>query len=169
MARSGDAATARDAVGELAEIRHALTVAKGDYDWAKQVEIHHQAASAWLARAEGKGEEALRLMRSAADLEDATEKHPVTPSAILPAREMLGDLLNELNQPSLALTEYERSLESSPNRFNSVYGAARAAELAKNNAKARAYYEQLIALTVQADSSRPELQQIRKYLAKRGH
>jgi tetratricopeptide (TPR) repeat protein len=168
-ARSGDAVSARDAVGKLAEIRQALVVAAGDYDWARQVEILHQAASAWLARAEGKDEEALRLMRSAADLEDATDKHPVTPGAILPAREMLGDLLSELNQPALALKEYEKSLESSPNRFNSIYGAARAAELAKNNAKARAYYEQLMTLTVQADSSRPELQQTRKYLAKRGH
>lgn len=168
-ARSGDLVSARNAVGRLAEIRQALVVAKGDYDWATQVDIEHQAASAWLARAEGKDEEALRLMRSAADLEDATDKHPVTPGAILPAREMLGDLLNELNQPALALKEYEKSLETSPNRFNSIYGAARAAELAKNNAKARAYYEQLMALTVQADSSRPELQQTRKYLAKRGH
>jgi len=168
-ARSGDAATARDAVGKLGEIREALIVVKGDYDWAKQVEIQHRAASAWLARAEGKDEEALRLMRAAADLEDATDKHPVTPGAILPVREMLGDLLSELNQPALALQEYARSLESSPNRFNSIYGAARAAELAKNHAKARAYYEQLLALTAQADSSRPELQQTRKYLAKRGH
>ncbi len=168
-ARSGDPATARDAVAKLAEIRQALIVAKGDYDWAKQVEIQHQAASAWLARAEGKDEEALRLMRAAADLEDATDKHPVTPGAILPAREMLGDLLSELNQPAVALREYEKSLETSPNRFNSIYGAARAAELAKNNVKAKAYYEQLLALTAQADSSRPELQQTRKYLAKRGH
>jgi len=168
-ARSGDAASAREAVGKLTEIREALIVAKDDYDWAKQVEIQHQAASAWLARAEGKDEEALRLMRAAADLEDATDKHPVTPGAILPAREMLGDLLSELNQPALALKEYEKSLESSPNRFNSIYGAARSADLAKNDAKARAYYEQLIALTVQADGSRPELQQTRKYLAKRGH
>jgi len=168
-ARSGDAATARDAAAKLAEIRAALVVAKGDYDWAKQVEIQHQAALSWLARAEGKDEEALRLMRAAADLEDATDKHPVTPGAILPVREMLGDLLSELNQPALALQEYARSLESSPNRFNSIYGAARAAELAKNPAKARAYYEQLLALTAQADSSRPELQQTRKYLAQRGH
>ena len=168
-ARSGDAATARDAVGKLGEIREALIVVKGDYDWAKQVEIQHRAASAWLARAEGKDEEALRLMRAAADLEDATDKHPVTPGAILPVREMLGDLLSELNQPGPALQEYARSLETAPNRFNSIYGAARAAELAKNHAKARAYYEQLMALTAHADSSRPELQQTRKYLAKRGH
>lgn len=168
-ARSGDLASAREAVGRLGEIREALTVARGDYDWAKQIEIQRQAAAAWLARAEGKDEEALRLMRAAADLDDATDKHPVTPGAILPAREMLGDLLVELNQPALALREYEKSLEVSPNRFNSIYGAARAAELAKNHAKARSYYEKLTVLTDQADGSRPELQQTRKYLAERGH
>ena len=168
-ARSGDAATAREAVEKLAEIRQALVVAKGDYDWAKQVEIQHQAASAWLAHVDGKNDEALRLMRAAADLEDATDKHPVTPGAILPAREMLGDLLSELKQPSLALKEYEKSLESSPNRFNSIFGAARAAELARDNTKARTYYEKVIALSNQSDGSRPELQQTRKYLAKRGH
>ena len=168
-ARSGDVASAREAVERLAAIRQALVEVKGDYDWAKQVDIQHRAASAWLAHAEGKDEEALRLMRAAADLDDATDKHPVTPGAILPAREMLGDLLSELNQPAQALKEYQKSLEISPNRFNSIYGAARAAELAKNHAKARAYYEKLVALTEQADSSRPELEQSRKYLAKRGH
>ena len=168
-ARSGDAASAREALAKLAEIREALTVATGDYDWARQVEIQRQAASAWLARAEGRDADALRLMRAAADLEDATEKHPVTPGAILPAREMLGDLLSELNHPALALKEYEKSLETSPNRFNSIYGAARSAELAKEDARARAFYQKLIALAEKADGSRPELQQTRKYLAKRGH
>jgi len=74
-------------------------------------------------------------MRAAADLEDATEKHPVTPGAILPAREMLGDLLSELKQPAQALKEYETALESSPNRFNSVFGAARSAELSGDKRK----------------------------------
>ena len=106
-------------------------------------------------------------MRAAADLEDATEKHPVTPGAILPAREMLGDLLSELNQPALALKEYETVLEISPNRFNSIYGVARSAELSGDGKKARAYYERLVALCNQSDGSRPELQQARKYLAKR--
>ena len=168
-ARSGDISTASNAVEKLGALRQALVGIKGDYDWAKQVDIQQQSAAAWLARAQGKNEEALRLMRAAADLDDATDKHPVTPGAILPAREMLGDLLSELNQPDLALKEYEKSLEISPNRFHSIYGAARAAELAKNHAKARSYYEKLAALTEQADDSRPELQQTKKYLAKRGH
>ena len=106
-------------------------------------------------------------MRAAADLEDATEKHPVTPGAILPAREMLGDLLRELNQSPLALKEYETVLKSSPNRFNSVYGVARSRELSGDHKKARAYYAKLVALGNQSDGSRPELQQARKYLTKR--
>ena len=106
-------------------------------------------------------------MRAAADLEDATEKHPVTPGAILPAREMLGDLLNELNQPVQALKEYENALESSPNRFNSIYGVARSAELSGDHKKARTYYEKLVILGNQSDGSRQELQQARRYLAKR--
>ena len=166
-ARTGDTASAREDVEELAAIQQALVEIKGDYDWAKEVDIQRQAASAWLAHAERKDDEALRLMRAAADLEDATEKHPVMPGAILPAREMLGDLLSELNQPAVALKEYEAALEISPNRFNSIYGVARSAELSGDGKKARAYYERLVALCNQSDGSRPELQQARKYLAKR--
>ena len=106
-------------------------------------------------------------MRAAADLEDTTEKHPVTPGAILPAREMLGDLMNELSQPAPALKEFEAVLQDSPNRFNSLYGAARAAELSGDHKKARAYYEKLVALCDQSDGSRPELQKAKIYLSKR--
>jgi tetratricopeptide (TPR) repeat protein len=166
-ARTGDMASARQAVDKLTVIREALVEIKGDYDWAKQVDIQRQAASAWLAHAEGKDDEALQLMRAAADLEDATEKHPVTPGAILPAREMLGDLLSELKQPVLALKEYETALESSPNRFNSIYGVARSAELSGDHKRARVYYERLLALCNQSDGSRPGLQQAKTYLAKR--
>lgn len=166
-ARTGDTASARQEVEKLAAIQQALVEIKGDYDWAKQLNIQRQAASAWLAHAEKKDDEALRLMRAAADLEDATEKHPVTPGAILPAREMLGDLLSELNQPALALKEYETALESSPNRFNSIYGAARSGDLSGDHKKARAYFEKLVALCNHSDGSRPELQQARMYLAKR--
>ena len=87
------------------------------------------AASAWVAHAEGNNEEAVRLMRSAAELEDTTGKHPVTPGAVLPARELLGDLFLELDQPTRALPEFETALRNLPKRFNATYGAARAAEL----------------------------------------
>ena len=128
-ARTGDTAAARQEVEQLTTIRQSLSEVKGDYDWAKQVEIKRQVAAAWVAYAEGKHDEAVRLMRAAAELDDATDKHPVTPGTLLPAREQLGELLFELKQPAAALQEFETSLKTSPNRFNGLYGAARSAKL----------------------------------------
>jgi len=164
-ARSGDAASARTDVERLDAIRLALVEVKGGYDWAKQVKIEHQVASAWLAFAEGKHDESLQLMRAAADLDDSTEKHPVTPGAILPAREQLGELLLELKQPSLALKEFETSLRSAPNRFNGLYGAARAAQLGGDQKTAKSYYEKLIKLSRQADSIRLEIDEAKAFVA----
>jgi len=166
-ARSSDAASARREVEKLTEIRQTLAQIKGDYDWAKQVEIQLQAASAWLAQAEGKKEEAVRLMRAAADLEDSTDKHPVTPGSIVPARELLGDLLLELNQPAQALIEFETALRDAPNRFNGLYGAARAAAASGDQKKATGYYTQLVKLCERADGVRPELEQAKVFLAKK--
>jgi tetratricopeptide (TPR) repeat protein len=166
-ARSGDTAVALQEINRLASIQAAIGGAKGGYDWAKQVQIQHHAAAAWLAQAEGKAGEAERLLRAAAELEDSTDKHPVTPGAILPAREMLGDLLLEHKQPARALKEYEAVLETAPNRFNSLYGAARAAELAGNRQKARAYYTKMIRNCSQGNGQRPELQSAKAYLAKK--
>jgi hypothetical protein len=165
FARSGDANSARQEVEKLTALRDALVIGKGEYDWAKQVEIERQIGAAWLAFAEGKREESLKLMRSAADLDDATDKHPVTPGAILPAREQLGELLLELKQPSAALTEFETSLRTTPERFNGLYGAARAATLASDQKKARSYYQKLVALTRQADTPRPEIDEAKAFLA----
>jgi predicted Zn-dependent protease len=163
-ARTGDSASARQEVQELTAIREALIFAKGDYDWAGQVEIERQVASAWLAHAEGHNDDALRLARAAADLDDASDKHPVTPGAILPAREQFGELLLELKQPSAALQEFETSLRSAPNRFNGLYGAARSARLAADPKKAKIYYAKLMALSRQADSARPELEEAKAFL-----
>ena len=140
LARLGDTASARREVEQLGGIHQSLAEVKGGYDWAKQVEIKRQVASGWLAHAEGKHEESLRLMRAAAVLDDATEKHPVTPGTLLPAREQLGELLLELNQPVAALQEFETSLRTAPNRFNGLYGAARAARLASDRKRAKTYY-----------------------------
>jgi tetratricopeptide (TPR) repeat protein len=164
-ARTGDIASARQEVENLAAIRQTLVEVRGGYDWAKQVEIERLVASAWLAQAEGKQEEALRLMRAAADLDDATEKHPVTPGAILPAREQLGELLLELKQPMAALQEFETSLRTTPNRFNGLYGAAHAARLAADKKRARLYYARLLTLCRQADSLRPEIEEAKAFLA----
>lgn len=164
-ARSGDISSARQDVEKLSAIQHALVEVKGGYDWGKQVEIERQVASAWLAYAEGKQEESLKLMRAAADLDDATDKHPVTPGAILPAREQLGELLLELKQPTAALQEFETSLRTSPNRFNGLYGAARAAKLTADQKKARTYYTKLVELTRHADGVRPEIEEAKAFLA----
>jgi hypothetical protein len=164
-ARSGDVNSAREEVQKLAALKESLKIGKGEYDWAKQVDIERQIAAAWLAFAEGKHDESLQLMRAVADLDDATDKHPVTPGSILPAREQLGELLLELKQPAAALTEFETSLRSAPERFNGLYGAARAATLAADQKKARSYYTKLMALTRDADTSRPEIAEAKAFLA----
>jgi tetratricopeptide (TPR) repeat protein len=161
-ARSGSAASARTEVEALAEIHRSLVGAKENYDWATQVEIQRRSAAAWLARAEGRNEEALGLMRSAAELEDSTEKHPVTPGPVLPARELLGDLLLELNRPLDALKEYQASLRNSPNRFNGLYGAAHAAELGKDQKTAREFYKKLVSLCERSDGDRAEVRRIQQ-------
>jgi tetratricopeptide (TPR) repeat protein len=165
-ARSGDASAARKDVEKLAAIQQALAQAKDVY-WADQVEIQRRAAAAWLAFAEGDREKALEIMRAAAELEDSTEKHPVTPGAIIPARELLGDLLIELNQPGQAFREFENSLRNAPNRFNGFYGAARAAEASRDRKKAAEYYARLVKLCERSDGSRPELDQAKRFLARK--
>lgn len=162
--RSGDVAGASKDIERLSVIQNSLAKARDIY-WATQVEIQRQAAAAWLAHAEGRQEEALKLMRSAADLESSTEKHPVTPGAIVPARELLGELLLELRQPQQALNEFEASLLVSPNRFNGLYGAARAAELSGDRVKAKTFYAELTALGAQSDGTRPALQAAKVFLA----
>ena len=161
-ARAGDLKTARAAVAKLAAIQAALQGQKG-FDWATQVEIQRRAAAGWLARAEKKDEEALTLLRSAADLEDTTDKHPVTPGSVLPAREQLADLLAELGRPAAALAEYEASLRTAPARFRTFWGAAQAAEQAGNAVQAKTYYAKLVELCGGA-SERAELTQARSRL-----
>ena len=165
-ARSGAVMEAQKDAEKLVELRDALLQAKQDY-WAKQVEVQRQTTEAWLNWAKGNGEEALTLMRSAADLEDSTYKHPITPGQILPARELLGDLLQELHRPEQALVEYEAALRLTPNRFNALYGAAQAAELAGSREKAHSYYLQLVAICQQADTERPEMQRAQIFLARK--
>ena len=128
--------------------------------------MQRQAAAAWIARAEGKKDEAVTLMRAAATLEDSTEKHPVTPAPVVPARELLGDLLLDVNQPAQALLAFEASAGRDPNRLNGLLGAGRAAELSGDGAKARALYGRAVALCGQADGDRPELRHAKAVLAK---
>ena len=166
-ARSGNPASARLDLEKLTAIRQSLPAITGAYDWGTQVEIQIQAATAWLSFAEGKKDEALRMLRAAADLEDKTDKHPVTPGVIIPAREQLGDMLLQMGRPEQALIEFEAALQITPNRFNGLSGAARAAELSGDKKKATDYYRQLVKLCVQADRTRPELEQAKVFLLKK--
>jgi len=164
-ARGGDVASARRDLARLEALRDVMTAAKNAY-WANQAEIQRLAVAGWIARAEGRNDEALALMRQAADREDGTEKHPVTPGAIQPAREMLAELLLELGQPALALTEFEALHRTDPNRLHGLAGAGRAAEMASDRVKAKAYYTRLVELTKSADTERPEVVQAKAFLAK---
>jgi hypothetical protein len=164
-ARGGDLASARRDVDKLQTLRDALSQAKNAY-WAEQVEIQRQAATAWVARAEGRHAEAVGAMRLAAELEDASEKHIAMENRLVPMRELLGELLLEVNDPAAALIEFEASLQRVPNRFRTFSGAARAAELSDDREKAKTFYAKLVALADQADTNRPELVHARAFLAK---
>ncbi len=163
-ARGGQPAAARGEIEKLAAIRRGLPKVEGEYDWGSQVEIQKLSATAWAEHAQGNDVSALHSMRAAAELEDGTEKHPVTPGPVLPAREMLGELLLELNRPELAFVEFEAVLRRSPRRFNATYGAARAAELSGYKNKAAKGYRELLDLGAHADTERLELQNARSFL-----
>jgi predicted Zn-dependent protease len=161
-ARSGDAARAREELAKLSAVEQSLVIPPGTYDWRKQVSIERQIAEAWTAHAEGKKAEAVTLMRAAADLDDATEKHPVTPGAILPAREQLGEMLLELDRPAEALAAYEASLKRAPRRLVGLYGAARAAKSAGDATKVSRYYAELVEVTKASDGARAEIKEARE-------
>jgi tetratricopeptide (TPR) repeat protein len=164
-ARSGNPALAREQVAKLSEVEAALTVPPGEYDWKTQVSIQRRIAEGWLAFAEGRKDEAVTLMRAVADLDDATEKHPVTPGAVMPAREQLGELLLETGRPKDALAEFESSLTRAPQRLAGLYGAARSAKLAGDPTKAKSYYSALAELTRDGQASRAEIKEARSVSA----
>jgi hypothetical protein len=165
-ARSGDSAAAEQGIAKLKELRAALEGANQSY-WAEQVEIQILAASAWTAQTRGQRSEALKFMRAAADLEDGSEKHVAMENRLYPIRELLGDLLMAQQQPALALREYETSNEATPNRLRGLYGAAKAAEQAKQQDKARTYFSKLVELTKNADTDRTEIREARAFVARR--
>ncbi len=163
-ARSGDADAAQADAAQLARLRDALAAGKEAY-WTEQVEIQRLAAQAWIELAQGRRETALALMRQSADRQDASEKATVTPGHLAPSRELLGEMLLELNQPAQALKEFDASALENPKRFRGTYGAALAAARAGDGARAKAHYTKLLELAGKGDP-RPELQQAKTWLAR---
>ena len=165
-ARSGKPDAARADIAKLAELRDKLRTAKDAY-WAEQVNIQWQVASAWLLYAEGKYDEALRAMSAAADAEDKTDKHPVTPGVPTPARELYGTMLLERGMVKEALAAFEATLKKEPNRLGAYAGAARAAEKSGDAAKAHQYWAKVVELAADADTIRAEVAEARAFVAKK--
>jgi tetratricopeptide (TPR) repeat protein len=161
-ARQGKIAEAKESIEIIGRLQSTLVSMQQGY-WADQADIQKKSATAWVAFAEGRKAEALAMMRAAADQEDATEKHIVTPGPLAPARELLGFMLIEAGEPKAAVAEFEKSHRVEPNRFHGLAGAARAAELSGDRAKARSYYEKLAALA--SNAGRPEVARARAVLA----
>lgn len=165
-ARSGNPDAAKADIAKLAELRDKLRDAKDAY-WSEQVDIQRQVATAWVVYAEGKQTDALTAMSAAADAEDKTEKHPVTPGAPKPARELYGVMLLESGNAREALVAFEATLKKEPNRLGAYAGAAKAAEKAGDTAKAQEYYKKVVAIAGDADKSRVEVGEARAFLTRK--
>jgi tetratricopeptide (TPR) repeat protein len=149
-ARLHDVPKAQASVAALRDIRTRLEKAKESY-WAGQAEIQSLEVNAWSSLAEGRKDLALTMMKSAAEIEDGTDKKAITPGPLAPARELLGEMLLEINQPSQALEQFEATLKKEPNRFRALYGAARAAQLGGNREASRKYFAELLKVCERAD------------------
>jgi hypothetical protein len=165
-ARSGSPDAAKADIAKLAELRDRLRDAKDAY-WSEQVDIQRQVASAWVLYTEGKRDDALNAMRAAADAEDKTEKHPVTPGVPTPARELYGVMLLDNGNAKEALSAFEATLTKEPNRLGAYVGAAKAAEKSGDKAKALQYAEKIVAIAGGADTTRTEVADARASLEKR--
>ena len=163
--RLGNADAARADIAKLTELRDKLRDAKDAY-WSEQVDIQRQVAVAWMLYAEGKHDDALNAMSTAADAEDKTEKHPVTPGVPKPAREFYGVMLLEAGKPQEALIAFEATLKKEPNRLGAYVGAATAAEKSGDKAKAEGYYGKVVAIAGDADTTRADIADARAYLRK---
>jgi hypothetical protein len=165
-ARSGSPDAAKADIAKLAELRDKLRDAKDGY-WSEQVDIQRQVAAAWVLYAEGKRDDALNAMSAAADAEDRTEKHPVTPGVPQPARELYGVMLLESGNAKDALAAFEATLKKEPNRLGAYVGSAKAAERSGDKAKALEYSEKIVAIAGGADNTRAEVADARASLEKR--
>jgi tetratricopeptide (TPR) repeat protein len=147
----------------LEELAKGMTDPRQQF-FARQAGMQLEAVRGWVAFAEGRPEEAEKLLRGAADADDALGKHPVSPGSLLPARELLGDFLAERGRAREALVEYEGCLKLNPGRLNSLYGAGLAAERAGESEVARRHY-QAVAAMVASDATRPEVAHARAFVA----
>jgi tetratricopeptide (TPR) repeat protein len=163
-ARAGDGEAAKPDIAKLGELRDKLREAKDAY-WSEQVDIQARVASAWVFYAEGKKDEALKAMSDAADAEDRTEKHPVTPGVPKPARELYGEMLLDSGNAKDALAAFETTLKKEPNRLGGYVGAGRAAAQLGDTAKARDYFGKVVEQAGGEGSTRSEVADARKYLA----
>jgi tetratricopeptide (TPR) repeat protein len=159
-ARSGNPDASKPDIAKLVELRDKLKEAKDAY-WSNIVDIQQQVASAWVLYAEGKYEDALKMLSAAADAEDKTEKHPVTPGPLAPARELYAAMLLDRGMAKEALAAYEAVLKKEPNRLAAYVGAAKSASKAGETAKAKQYTAKVISLTENADTIRPEVTELR--------
>jgi len=166
MARSGDLAGAKSEIEAIQGLQKALLKAKDSY-WAARSEEQVQAVSAWVAHAEGSREQAVKLMRAAADGEDGSVKHVSMENRLYPMRELFAELLLETGHAAPALREFEASLNENPNRYRGLFGAARAAEATGDRQKAETYYAKFVAVSAKADTDRPEIAQAKTFLAKK--
>ena len=165
-ARAGNPGAAKGDLASLAEQREKLRAAKDAY-WTEQVDIQWQIANAWVLYAEGKHDDALKSMSAAAEAEDKTEKHPVTPGVPTPARELYGQMLLQHGMAKEALAAFEATLKKEPHRFGATIGAARSAKNAGDAAKARQHYAAAVALAQSAAPVRPEVSEARAFVAAR--
>jgi hypothetical protein len=166
-ARLGHAVSANETATALQQIQERLLRADEPY-WARQVEIQELEVAAWAALAAGKKQVALRQMKSATELEDGTEKSAVTPGPLAPARELLGEMLLELNQPMQALEQFEATLKKEPRRFRSLYGAAHAAQLSGSRGTSQKYFRELLKVCAHADKpARSELEEAERAMLRK--
>ena len=149
--------------GALGAARSGDPAAANAY-WSEQIDIQHQVASAWVLYAEGKYDDALKAMSAAADAEDKTEKHPVTPGVPKPARELYGVMLLDRGMTKEALVAFEATLKKEPNRLGAFVGAMQAAAKAGDTAKAKEYSKKIVAMAASADKSRTEIADARATL-----
>jgi tetratricopeptide (TPR) repeat protein len=161
-ARSGDVKQAHQDIAEIDAIRK-IYADKKEQEYVDGINETRKKASAWIAHAEGNNEDAIKMLREVADKEDKLGEEPT----FTPAREQLADLLLEINRPEQALAEYETDLKLNPNRFNGLYGAARAAEAAGKTEKANTYYADLLKSCAGSSSDRPELSRARSLVAEK--